>query len=108
MRRLAATPLCHFSSFVILSCLLAAVLRAFKTHFFIFLPAFPVILPGWQWEAVAILFWKFTQLCLYKITHVIACFFVCSFGVSVLRGHPGEALSQFAQSLHFAASAPCS
>jgi len=76
--------------------------------FFHVLPAFPVILSGWQWEAVSVLFWDFTQLCLYKFAHIIACFFACSFVVSVLHGHPVETLSQFVQHLVFAAIAACS
>lgn len=103
----AALPFQFFCDLVCVSAF-SCCLAGFDTQFFIFLSALPVVLSGWQREAVSVLYYNCTQLCLYEATHVTAYFFACSCRCSVLHGHSVEALSQFAQAFEVVACATCS
>ncbi len=91
MRCRAAAPLCHFSSFVILSLLLAAVLRAFVHSCSYSCQLFLSFCLGSCGKLF--LFCPGTLFCLYKVAHFIAGFFAFRFGTSVMHGHFVEALS---------------
>ena len=88
MHCLVVAPLCHFSSFVIISLLLAAGPRAFvhscscSCHLFL---SFCLGGFGKRFLCTA-------QFLLYHVTHLIALFFSCWQGISVLHDYPVEAL----------------